>query len=1400
LPIRYADFAHWQRQWLRGEVLAAQLAYWKQQLAGMREELELPTDRPRPAVPTYRGAFRRLTVPPDLTESLGTLSRREGSTLYMTLLAAFKLLLHSYTRQDDLAVGSPIANRNRSEIEGLIGVFVNTLVLRTGFRAGTTTFQELLAGVREQALGAYAHQDVPFEKLVEELQPERNLTRQPLFQVMFVLQNAPEAGLELAGLEKSPLGISSGTSRFDLTFILAEVGGVLHGLLEYSTDLFDATTVGRFLSHYRVLLGNVAADPGRRLADYSLLGPAERHQTLLEWSDTRADDPQELRIHERFAVQAARTPERIALTCRERQVSYRELEGCSNQLAHTLRELGVGHEVPVGVAVDRSIDLITATLAVFKAGGFLVPLDRTLPEDRLAFILDDAAVGIVLTRRDSHHHLPAHRARTVLLEEERDKIARQPAEAAPSGGAAADNLAYLIYTSGTTGRPKGIAMVHRVLTNLIAWQLRSTPPDGGMRTPQFAPLSFDIIFQETFSALCSGGTLLLLTEDERRDPWQLVALLEAHRIERLYLPFVALQQLCEVTAESPPRGLREVITAGEQLQVNRTVERFFTAAACTLENQYGPSEAHVVSYHPLRGEPGEWPPLPPVGRGIGNFRLYILNSQLHPLPPGVPGEVCLTGPGLARGYLRRPELTAASFLPDPFCDDPARRTAGRRLYRTGDLARFLADGTIEFMGRIDLQVKIRGFRIELGEIETVLGWHPGVRQAVVVVRADAGNRRLAAYVVRADEAAELDAGELRSFLADRLPDYMVPPAVIFLDALPWTPGGKVDRKALPAPEPGTEAADESWVPPRSPLEEMVAGIWSEVLGASGPGVRRIGTHDDFFELGGHSLLASRVVSRLRHQLRVELPMRTLFERPTVAALAERVQELMRAGAEVEAPPINPVARDRGLPLSFAQERLWFLDRYEPDSPLYNLPVLLKIAGALDSAALFGSLRAVVRRHEALRTIFTEGPRQRVVAELALNVPLIDLRALPEAPATASALAVGEARRPFDLATGPLLRAVLLRLGDERHWLLVTLHHIVSDGWSMEVLLREMTVSYQALLAAEPGHATPSPLPPLPVQYPDFACWQRRWLQGAVLGNQLAYWRQQLAGATTTLELPADRPRPPVQSHRGATVARPLPPTLIEPLRRLGQGSTFFMTLLAAFFTLLHRYTGQRQLLVGSPVANREHREIEGLIGFFVNTLVLRGDLARDPSFDGLLDRVRETALGAYAHQDLPFERLVEELQPERDLSRSPFFQVMFFVHRAGRRELAPGLPMDEAGVGSRTAKFDMTLAVIDRGSELASTVTYNTDLFDRTTIRRLLAHFERLLTAIAADPDRRISELPLLARAEEHALLAEWNDTAIREREGNCVHELFARQVARRPDAVAVTQGERVLTYGELGR
>ncbi|MDT5296241.1 MAG: hypothetical protein QOJ76_3121, partial [Acidobacteriota bacterium] len=1350
LHIQYADYAVWQREWLRGDVLERQMQYWRTQLGGELPVLELPADRPRPAVQSYRGAHEPFVVSESLSQRLKELSRNEGATLYMTLLAAFQVLLSRYTGQQDVVVGTDIANRNRAETEGLIGFFVNQLVLR-GDLTGDPTFRELLRQAREVCLGAYAHQDVPFEKLVEELAPERDLSHTPLFQVKLVLQNASEQTLTLPGLELRSLHSGSGAARFDLTVLIGEgTNGKLGGVWTYNTDMFDAETIRHMQAHFERLLEAVAATPGEAISRLRILSGEERAQLVDEWNRTTTEYPRHLCVHELFETQVESTPDAVAVVHKDEQVTYAELNRRANQLAHYLREMGVGPEVLVGILMERSVEMVVAVLGVLKAGGAYVPLDPQHPLERLAWMLEDMGLPVLLTQERLDDRVPSHWGHTLYLDAEWASVAMHP-DTNPAGVAVApDNLAYVIYTSGSTGRPKGVQIEHRGVVNYLCWSRDAYAMTAGAGAPVHTSLSFDLTVTSLFGPLVSGGWVELLTDDSdvealgralvERGGYGVVKLTPSH-MRLLSAQFEALARL---SSDEPTReqalavaadGARALVIGGEQLTAEAVRWWQEYAPQARLFNEYGPTETVVgCCVYELKG--GERPgSVIPIGRPIANTRLYILDARQQVVPAGVVGELYIGGEGVARGYLNRPELTREKFIADPFSDE-----AEARLYRTGDLARYMAGGEIEYVGRADEQIKLRGYRIELGEIETLLAEHPSVRESVVILREDAGDKRLVAYVV----AGETCADELRQYAREQLPEYMVPSAFVMLESLPLTTNGKLDRRALPAPELGGASADD-YVAPRTPVEEVLTGIWAEVLR-----VERIGVEDNFFEVGGHSLLATQLLSRIREAFAVEISLKSLFESPTVAGVAACVEAARRDDERLSAPPIVRVSRDAALPLSFAQQRLWFLSRLEPESAFYNTPTAMRLSGQLNVAALEAALSELVRRHESLRTRFVEidGRPVQVIDEaqpVRLQTKELAAFADDEREAEAMRLTTEEARRPFDLSAGPLLRVGLLRLAEQEHVVLFTLHHIISDGWSHSVLIREVRALYEAF-----AQGLPSPLQELEIQYADYSVWQRQWLSGDVLGTQLDYWRRQLAGAPAMLELPTDRPRPSVQTFDGARESIVIEPELRDALGRLSrrEGATLYMTLLAAFQILLCRYSEQTDVVVGSPVANRNRREIEGLIGFFANTLVLRTSLDGNPSFKELLGRVRETALGAYMHQDVPFEKLVEELQPERSKGYQPLFQVLFNVLTS---QSAAALHADAAGEprltarslsgGSRTAKFDLNLALMEAEQGLAGSLEYNTDLFDSATVRRMLNHFKTLLEAIAVDPGQTLSAL-----------------------------------------------------------
>ncbi len=1659
LAIQYADFAVWQRQRLQGQFLETQIAYWRQRLAGVPLSLDLPADRPRPAAPSHRGTRLHVIFDPGLRAGLAGLARRHEASPYMVLLAGFQTLLGRLSGQEDLAVGSPIANRHRAEIEPLIGFFVNTLVMR-GDLSGDPAFGELLGRIRRTALEAYAHQDLPFERLVEELRPERHLALNPLFQVVCAMQNAPAGRMELPGLSFSRLDFEVATALFDLELnVWEQEDGSLLAVFTHSADLFDPATVQRFAGCLEALLRDTVADPERRLSTLALLAEPERHQLLREWND--AGEPElGLSAVERFEEWARRAPDAPAVLAGGETVSYGELNRRANRLAHHLRRLGVGPGVAVGLCLERSAALAAGLLGVWKAGGAYVPMDPALPQARLAFLLADSGVPLVVADERSAAVLPA--VRTVLVGGP-GLAAESAADLEPLGGA--HDLAYLIYTSGTTGQPKAVAVERRHLESTLAATRRLFAFGAGDRMPCVAPFSFDIFLFELLSPLLVGGVSQLMPLRPTLDVEALVDALSDATL--LHAVPALMRQVVETVRRRPerPRRLRALFVGGDVVPAELVADLRQTFPDAGVWILYGPTEAAILAT--AHRAPVAGPVRPLLGRPLDGAVIELRDAGERPVPAGGTGEIWIGGAGVTRGYLNRDELTAEKFVV----------REGRRFFRSGDLARRLPDGTLEFLGRQDEQVKVRGFRIELGEVESALSRHPRVSEVVATVRAEEGgqDRRLVAYVVPRETAeaaggeaaehvtqwqtlydetygrgpdsddagfnlrgwnssytgepipaeemrewvdgtvrrllsldhrrvlevgcgtglllfrvapqADLYAGtdfssvaldlvrreaarrglaqvelarrtaddwsgiepgsfdlvvlnsvvqyfpgvdyllrvlrgaakavrpggavwvgdvrslpllaafhesvehyragdalsaeelrrrvlrrvadeeelvldpalffalaghlpvqrvevlpkggrydneltrfrydvvlhvgsggapsasapswrsyandplrtrigralvpELRRLLQAQLPDYMVPSSFTVLESLPLTAHGKVDRAALPAPEPVRASGSAS---PRTAAETALAEIWKELLG-----IEQVGLEDNFFELGGHSLLATQLVSRIRAAFAVEMPLRSVFENPTLAGLAASfAAQRPAAAAEIHR------GRARDAPLSFSQERLWFLDQFQPGSWTYNIPSPMRLRGALRPAVLERCFGEILQRHEALRTRFENrdgAPLQVIDPPRPVFLPRIDLAALPLADRRREAerITAAEAVLPFDLERGPVLRFALLRLGEidlqEEHVLLMTVHHIVSDGWSVGVFSRELTQLYEAFALGRS-----SPLPPLPAQYADFARWQRGWLTGPQLDSQLAYWRERLAGHAPGLDLPRDRPRPAIQTFRGGSALLELPHGLSARLKALAlkEKASAFMVLLAAFEILLQRLSGQDDILVGTPVAGRTRPEIEGLIGFFLNTLVLRTDLAGRPAFRELVRRVRAAALGAFAHQDLPFEKLLEDLQPERDLSRTPLFEVFFnFLNfPASGARLPGGVSLEWLGFGEMESKFDLTVYAMEGEEGFRFNFVYNADLFDAARIAEMLRQYQSLLSQAVQEPDRANDSFSLLT-PETSALLPDPTEPLSEESPG-LVHELFAARAALHPERPAVTDAEGIWTYGEL--
>jgi amino acid adenylation domain-containing protein len=1337
LPIQYADFAISQRDWLQGEVLESQLSYWKKQLDDI-PVLNLPTNRPRPLRQSFHGDRYPITLPQPLTASINELSYGQGVTPFMTLLAAFQVLLHRYSGQDDVVLGSPIANRGSTEFESLIGFFVNTLVLRADL-SGNPPFSELLLRIRDMCLGAYAHQDLPFEKLVQELQLERDLSRNPLFQVMFVLQNATRPFTKFPGLRVEPIEIEANRSPFDLSLCLRERDGKYIGYIEYSTDLFDRDRVERMADHYQTLLGGIVADPNQPIATLPILTEAERHQILIEWNDTAADYPKDKCIHELFEAQVEKTPHAIAVGFGDRQLTYRELDRRANQLAHYLRGCGVGPEKLVAICVDRSLEMAVGLLGILKAAGAYVPLDPEDPRDRLDFVLHDAQMPILITQKHLLKRIPTHYSRLICLDSDWIDISLN-SETVPVCKTTAENLAYVIYTSGSTGQPKGVMIPHRAIYNHVSWMQTAFSMNETDRVLQHASLCFDASVWEFFVPLSNGARLVLAHQGSHQDLTYLVRLMAEQKVTVLQSVPSLLQMLLEEDIESCT-SLRHVFCGGEVLSCE-LLDRFSARLSAQLHNHYGPTETTIDATSWTWDAPNHQHSVP-IGRPIANTQVYILDSHLQPVPVGVPGELYIGGDGLARGYLNEPQLTAEKFLSNRFSGE-----LGARLYKTGDLGRYLSNGSIEFLGRMDHQVKLRGYRIELGEIENVLVQHPGVRDSVVVAREDTpGNKRLVAYLAPRKERAPT-IWELRSYLAEKLPGYMVPAVYVMLDALPSLPNGKVDRQALPPLGDNEPEANAAFVEPRTEVEKLVAQIWLEVLH-----VERIGVHDNFFDLGGHSLLAIQVISRTREIFPNGISLRSLFGAPTVAGLAATIEGTIRGVCEIELPTIFPVPRDQALPLSINQEQLWTLDQMMPGTRFFNMPLVYRISGDLNAEALEKTLKEIIRRHEVLRTVFAqvEGRPVQVIKEVSsFELPLIDLRGITSGNLVdqVTGLILEEREGCFDLAIGPLLRTKLLRLADTDYFFLLTAHHIIGDDWSTQVFCSELAVLYDAF-----SQGRPSPLPEPTIQFGDYACWERRLMKNGLFDENLAYWRKQLSGPAPALDFKEKGIREKKLSFRTGREPIEVDETVYKGIKTLArkESCTVFMVLLTALNVLLHRCAHQQDIRIGTLVANRGRREVERLIGYFLNTVVLRTQVSPEMTIQQLLRRVRAVTLAAYAHQEVPFEQVARVLEEQQNLDRSSLFQVLFNYQSSRAQSLQihgvtfASLNFQPRTVGTELTPtmFDLIFDVRESSTNLTGSVNYKTGLFSNHGIAYVIRGFRGILEAMIYEPECRVSSISL---------------------------------------------------------
>ncbi|ETK21803.1 non-ribosomal peptide synthetase [Pseudomonas sp. FH1] len=1366
LALQYADYGSWQRQWLAEGEGQRQLAYWKAQLGEEHPTLSLATDHPRSAHHRHSASRHTVRLGASLSEAIRQTAQANESTPFMLLLAAFQSLLHRYSGQRDIRIGVPNANRPRQETQGLVGFFINTLVLRAELDA-RLPFNELLAATRQAALGAQAHQDLPFEQLLEAFPQARE---QGLFQVMFNHQQRDLSALRrLPGMLADELPWHSREAKFDLQLHTEEDrNGRLSLSFDYADELFENATLQRLAEHYINLLHAVCEQPQQAIGDLALT----QHDEQALYSEAPCA-PAQVWLPELLNQQ---TSDATALVWDGGNLSFAQLHTQANRLAHYLRDKGVGPDVCVAIAAERSPQLLIGLLAIIKAGGAYVPLDPDYPAERLAYMLKDSGVHLLLTQIALLEQVPSSDGVCVIAMDSLhlDSWPTQP----PGLHLHGDNLAYVIYTSGSTGQPKGVGNTHAALAERLQWMQATYQLNETDVLMQKAPISFDVSVWECFWPLITGCRLVLAGPGEHRDPHRIAQLVQEHDVTTLHFVPPLLQLFIDEPLVAECTSLRRLFSGGEALPAELRNRVLAQLPAVQLHNRYGPTETAInVTHWHCSAEDGE---RSPIGRPLGNVICRVLDEQLNPVPLGVPGELCIGGIGLARGYLGRAGLTAERFVADPSGE------AGARLYRTGDRARWNADGVIEYLGRLDQQVKLRGFRVEPEEIEARMLALEGIAQAVVQVR----DGQLIGYFTA---QGSLDEQQVKTALAAELPEYMVPALLMRLDAMPLSPSGKLDRRALP--EPVWQVREH--VEPETPLQQQIAAIWREVLGLPGIGLR-----DDFFALGGHSLLATQIISRTRQACDVELPLRTLFEASELGAFVEQVGLIQASGQRNQQTAIAKVDRSQPVPLSYSQQRMWFLWQMEPDSPAYNVGGMARLRGVLDVGRFEAALQALIMRHETLRTTFpsVDGVAyQKVSPQTGLRMDWQDFSALGEAERQLrlQQLADHEAHTPFNLETGPLLRACLVKAGEQEHYLVLTLHHIVTEGWAMDIFARELSALYEAFIDERD-----SPLAPLPVQYLDYSVWQRQWLESGERQRQLDYWIAQLGNEHPLLELPGDRPRPPVQSHQGELYRFDLSDDLAARVRAFNaeRGLTLFMTMTATLAVLLYRYSGQTDLRIGAPVANRIRPESEGLIGAFLNTQVLRCQLNGQMNVAELFEQVRHTVIEGQSHQDLPFDHLVEALQPPRSAAYNPLFQVMCNVQRwefQQSRQLA-GMTVEYLANDARATKFDLNLEVTDLDHRLGCCLTYSTDLFDEPRIARMAEHWRNLLEALIANPQQRLSELPLLGAEEQRVLQDSLGVEKGEHRLDQCIQQLFSQQAAVRGDAPALTFAGVTLSYREL--
>ncbi len=1390
LRIQYKDYSNWELIQLEKGAYKTHQAYWLDLLSGELPQINLPGNRRRPRIKTGNGRTLNTYFDKDLSSKLKTFCQVNGGTIFMGVLASFNAVLNRYTGNEHIIIGTPKSGREHVDLHGQIGFYLNTLALKNEV-SPSENFYSLFSRVKKTTLVAYEHQMYPFDRLVEELNLHRDRSRHPVFDVMAVVldkvQGAEGFELEKEQVDQIVAGDNT-TSKFDLILFVREQGDYFSFSIEFNTDVYEEEMIAGLMRHYKNLLSNWLSNPDHPLASIAYLSQEDRKKQLESFNATKVAYRKKT-VKELFEEQAEKIPEKLALSFEDQTLTYQELNARSNALANCLiKEYNISKTSKVAVLLDRSVESVVSMIAAIKSGACYVSVDPNYPTDRVAYIVKDSAADVIIStaQLSRKHGLSAYQILDLAKTDLRIFETSNPSQTNDLSEAC-----FIIYTSGSTGIPKGVVQTQRMMSNLIQWEMSDSGLERDLKHLQYVSFSFDVHVQDCWAALCGGGTLYLAPESIRLDFLSLWTFIKDQGIQVLSFPFSTFRQLVEENSHLNLRvaELKHLICSGEQLIINSTLQRFFEAnPQLYLHNHYGPSETHLVTSSTLKSELGitvDSNIL--IGRPASNCQLYILDASRNLVAQGVEGEIYIGGDGLALGYLNKEELTAQKFIESPF-------TKGERLYKSGDLGRWTNDGEIQYTGRIDHQVKIRGNRIELEEIEHALEQHKEIKQAVVLAKANqAGEKELVAYIT-ASKAQ--NATSLRSYLNGLLPDYMLPSYYVQLEELPLTSNGKLNRLALPSPDGSGLSSGVAYVAPRNELEDKLVGIWKKVLQKE-----NIGVNDDFFALGGHSLKAIRMSNEYQKELAVKLTLKELFAHTSLAAHAALIESATRE-AFVQIEKVTPQA---SYPISDAQRRLWVLSQFEGGSAAYNMPASLKLNGKYELSLFARAFDSLIDRHEILRTVFREDAsgeiRQWILErqDLGFAIDYRDFRSEVDKHQKAQAYIAADAHRAFDLEQGPLLRAALLQVEEDEYVFYFNMHHIISDGWSMEVLSKDVLAYYEAYQAGKQPQVKQ-----LRIQYKDYSAWQLGQLNQESFKAHQAYWLDKLSGELPLLDLPATKQRPRIKTNRGHGLSTYIDSDTTGKLRKYSQknGGSLFMGLLAAWNALMYRYTAQTNIITGTAVSGREHTDLEDQIGFYINTLALKNEVMPGDSFHELFSKVKQNTLRAYSHQMYPFDRLVEELDLPRNLGRSAVFDVMLVLqnsdHNTENARLSKEKLSRVADLGQSAAKFDIDISFKEVGEYLSLHVVYNTDVYELAMMERLVVHYRQLLNAVLQKPEEKISHVDYLSEAEKHQLLDSFNNTRTGRVNSKTLVDLFEEQAAKTPDHVAVVFEERKLTYRAL--